>query len=98
MKLYLVHCGYYDSEVADGIYESHVNFFIVAENFDDAKIVAKKNPEFQRKRMHIDGLQEISAVQGFAVLLQEKVDLQGQTLLINNKHRELAPPRPSTYV
>lgn len=26
MNLYLAHCGFYDTEVCDGLYESHVNF------------------------------------------------------------------------
>ena len=30
MKLYMVHVGFYDVEVGEGIYESHLNYFISA--------------------------------------------------------------------
>lgn len=34
MKLYLVHCGFYDEEVSEGIYEFHVNLPVIAESLD----------------------------------------------------------------
>lgn len=91
MKLYLVHCGFYDSQVCDGLYESHVNFFVSAESFEDARVKAKLIPEFQGKRMHIDGLQEIQVVNGFRVNLEHDASLDNQTQIINFKHRDLAP-------
>ncbi len=91
MNLYLVHCGFYDNEVCDGLYESHVNFFVSAESFEDARVKAKELPEFQAKRMHVDGLQEIQAVSGFRVRLEEDQSLENQTQIINFKHRDLAP-------
>lgn len=91
MKLYLVHCGFYDNEVCDGLYESHVNFFVSAESFEEARAKAKALPEFQAKRMHVDGLQEIQAVSGFKVHLEHDLSLDGQTQIINFKHRDLAP-------
>jgi hypothetical protein len=91
MKLYLVHCGYYDSEVCDGLYESHVNFFISAESFEEARVQAKKIPEFQNKKMHVDGLQEIQSVNGFRVHLEHDASLENKTQIINFKHRDLAP-------
>lgn len=91
MKLYLVHCGFYDSEVCDGLYESHVNFFVSAETFEDARVRAKQIPEFAVKRMHIDGLQEIQAVNGFRVHLEHESSLDNKTLIVNFKHRDLAP-------
>lgn len=90
MKLYLVHCGFYDTEICDGLYESHVNFFVSAESFEDARAKAKLLPEFQSKRMHVDGLQEIQAVGGFKVL-EHDASLNSQTQIINFKHRDLAP-------
>ena len=32
MKLYLIHVGFYDSGLMDGLYEQHGNFFVVAKN------------------------------------------------------------------
>ncbi len=94
LKLFLIHCGFYDSEVLDGNYESHVNFFVAASSFEEARTLAKALPDFQRKRMHVDGMQEIQAVQGCRVSLQVDAALAGQTVVVSNKHRELAPPRP----
>jgi hypothetical protein len=90
MKLYLVHCGFYDASLCDGIYESHVNFFVAANDFEDAKAKAKELSEFQSKRMHIDGLHEVSAVGGARVELNLDESLNGQTILIPSKHRDLA--------
>ena len=91
MKLYLVHCGFYDSTVCDGLYESHVNFFVAATSFEEARIKAKQLPEFSAKRMHVDGLQEIAAVGGYRIQLAEDLSLENQTLILNHKHRDLAP-------
>lgn len=91
MKIYLVHCGFYDSDVCDGLYESHVNFFIGALSFEEARAKAKALSEFKNKRMHVDGLQEVSAVNGFVIELREDPSLNGQTILISQKYRELAP-------
>lgn len=91
MKLYLVHCGFYDSEICDGLYESHVNFFVSADSFEDARVKAKQIPEFQSKRMHVDGLQEIQSVNGFRVHLEYDASIENKTHIINFKHRDLAP-------
>ena len=97
MKLYLVHAGYYDTEIAEGIYEFHVNFLVAATSFEEARLRAKARPDFQGKRMHVDGLVEIQSVDGFEVTLSENPALQGQSCLISNKHRDLAtkPATPS---
>jgi hypothetical protein len=96
MKLYLIHCGYYDSEVGGGLYESHINYFVCAESFDAARAKAKLIPEFAAKRMHIDGLQEIQAVGGYDLHLKENPSLEGSSQIINFKHRDLAPkPSPT---
>ena len=95
MKLFLVHCGFYENDIADGIYESHANFFVVASDFAEARLKAKELPEFQARRMHVDGLQEIEAVAGHRVTLIEDTALAGQSLLKSHKHRDLAPTKPS---
>ncbi len=91
MKLYLVHCGFYDVDVCDGLYESHVNFFVSAESFEDARAKAKLLPEFQTKGMHVDGLQEIQAVGGFRIHLEFDENLNSQTKMMSFKHRDLSP-------
>ena len=90
MKLYLIHCGFYDSDVCDGLYESHVNFFVAASSFEEARTKAKLIPEFKNKRMHVDGLQEVSAVGGNRIILEEDKSLNEKTIIINQKHRDLA--------
>jgi hypothetical protein len=92
MKLFMVHCGYYDKEVADGVYESHVNFFVVAESFEEARTNAKELAEFKRKQMHVDGMQEIIAVGGHQIRVGERdPKLEGQTRLLNYRPRGHAP-------
>lgn len=91
MNLYLVHCGFYDSALCDGLYESHVNFFIAASSFEEAKSKAKELVEFKTKKMHIDGLQEIQVVQGYNVELKHSIEHKEKTIIISNKHRDLAP-------
>jgi hypothetical protein len=95
-QLYLVHCGFYDPELLDGIYESHVNLLVAAESFEDARARVKLHPDFQRKRMHVDGLQRIESVQGCHVELREDAALGGATRLSSHRHRDLAPkPAPA---
>ncbi len=92
-KLFLIHCGYYDAEVGGGLFESHVNYFVVAESVEMARERAKTIAELRAKRMHIDGIQEISAVGGYRILLQEDASLGGETKLVNFNFRELAPKK-----
>jgi hypothetical protein len=94
MKLYLIHCGFYDAEVFDGVYESHVNFFVAAESFDDARARAKLNPVFKGRKMHVDGLQEIGAVDGHRVVLEKDAALGESSLIVGSRHRDLAPKTP----
>ena len=37
MKLFLIHVGFYDTEIMEGIYEQHSNYFVVAQNITEAK-------------------------------------------------------------
>ena len=53
------------------LYETHLNYFIAAENVKEAKTKAHFLEEFQAKSMHIDGIKEISNVQGYEVILKE---------------------------
>ncbi len=91
MKLYLIHCGFYDESLCQGLYETHVNFFVVAKSFEEARLRAKQIPEFQRRRMHVDGLQEIAVVDGFKISLSQDLSLNHETQLFTNRHRDLAP-------
>ena len=91
MKLYLMHCGFYDMDICDGLYEGHVNFFVVAESPGDARTKAKSIPDFRTKKMHVDGLQEIVVVDGYRVSLEEAAEHRGQSLLMSHRHRDLAP-------
>jgi hypothetical protein len=90
-KLYLVHCGFYDPAIGDGVYEFHTNFFVVAETFEQARALAKQLPLYQQKKMHIDGLQELEAIDGFRILLEKDEQLKGTTRIQNAKYRSLAP-------
>lgn len=94
MKLYLVHCGYYDQEIMDGLYEGHVNLFVAAESFEEARSKAKRHPLFQEKRMHVDGLQQIDAIDGFRVTLEEDRALDGRSTVQTDRYRGLAPKNP----
>lgn len=94
-NLYLIHCGFYDMDLCDGIYESHVNFFVAAPSFEEARLKAKQLPEFQGKRMHVDGVQEISAVSGMRIKLEEDSSLNGKTIVTSHRHRDLAPKNES---
>lgn len=93
MRLFLVHCGFYDPSVGDGVYESHVNFFVVAEDFSDARARAKQNPVFQGKKMHIDGLQQLDAIDGYRVNLDLDKDLDGRSEVSSHRYNDLLPKK-----
>ena len=71
MKLYLVHAGFYDENISGGFYESHTNYFIVASDVKEAKLKAKKIPEYKNKKMHIDGIKVIEKVENYSIKLIE---------------------------
>ena len=77
MKLFIVHAGYYDSEI--GIYELHTNFLVAAATVNDVKKMIKEREIFKKKNMHIDAVQEIDIVDGYKVTLLE--DEPGATKL-----------------
>ena len=72
MKLFLVHAGFYDAKVSGGFYESHTNYFVVAEDVKEAKKKAKEISEYKDKKMHIDGIREIDSVEDYRVTLEKK--------------------------
>ena len=74
MRLFLVHAGFYDENISGGFYESHTNYFIVATDVKDAKSKAKEIPEYKEKRMHIDGIKELDAVNGYKIVLEKNED------------------------
>lgn len=92
--LFLVHCGFYDSEVGGGIYESHCNFFVVAPDVSQARMQAKQLTAFQNKKMHVDGIQRIESVSGFKIQPIEEEKLNGESHVTSYKHRDLASMRP----
>lgn len=73
MKLYIAHVGFYDNEL--GIYELHTNFLVAATDAKAAKEVVKNKDIFIQRKMHIDGIQEITNVDGYHIKL-EKSDHQ----------------------
>ncbi len=51
MKLFLVHAGFYDENVSGGFYESHTNYFIVADGVKEAKKKAKEKLADQMREL-----------------------------------------------
>lgn len=96
MKLYLVHCGFYDPALADGIYESHTNFFVAASSFEDARVRVKEVEGFKERKMHVDGVQEINVVNGHRVTLtRDSLLAETETQVMSSRHRDLAPKASS---
>lgn len=71
MKLYLIHVGFYDSEI--GIYEMHSNMLVAAESPKEAKEIVKTRAQFIKRNMHIDGIEEISQVDGYQIKLEKGI-------------------------
>ncbi len=88
MKLFSIHCGFYDEEISEGIYEFHVNIPIVAETLEAAKAKLRTDPIFLKKRMHIDGIQEIKTVSGYNIDLTQHASIYAN-VIENHLHRDL---------
>ncbi|RZA02103.1 MAG: hypothetical protein EOP11_16965 [Proteobacteria bacterium] len=71
-KLFLVHCGFANTELAGGVFEGHVDYFVAAEDFDEARARTRALPEFKRKKMHIDGFIQLNHVDGYVLNLRKK--------------------------
>ena len=89
MKLFMVHVGFYDRSIGEGLYETHLNYFIAAENAKEAKTKAHSLEEFQAKSMHIDGIKEISNVQGYEVNLVKNEKQKEEQILGYDESKEL---------
>ncbi len=89
MKLFMVHVGFYDPSIGDGIYETHLNYFIAAENAKDAKTKTHELAQFKEKSMHIDGIKEISNVQGYDVILRENANSDTGVVITYDDAKEL---------
>ena len=89
MKLYMVHVGFYDTEVGEGIYESHMNFFIAASNAKSAKKKTFNLEQFKNKKMHIDGIKEISDVEGYKVILEKNSHKNTSKVYSYNESKKL---------
>lgn len=97
MKLYLVHCGFYDSATSfGGVYEGHTNLFLVAESAQEARTKAKSLEIYQEKRMHIDGIQEINVVEGYRVALVKDAEISGHDDIQPHIFRDLTPIKSSS--
>ena len=85
MKLFVVHCGFYDNALSEGeapnIYEGHYNFYVAAEDASEAKAKVKEKTLFKSKKMHVDGIHHLNSVDGFKVNLipaqTDKSSIQG---------------------
>ena len=89
MNLYMVHVGYYDPSIGEGLYEVHMNFFTAAEDSKKAKENVLNLKEFQDKKMHIDGIKELSYVDGYSISLQEGENSKGGEILGYDESKEL---------
>ena len=85
----MVHVGYYDFDSGEGIYESHKNFFVAAKDPKEAKSRTFSLEEFTKKNMHIDGIKEISNVQGYEVNLVKKENLKEGQIIGYDESKEL---------
>lgn len=90
MKLFMVHCGFYDENLGSGAFESHTNYFVVAKDACSAKESVKNKKSFKEKKMHIDSLQLIKMVDGYFVCLKSNFENGNHTDVEVIRHRQLA--------
>ena len=89
MNLYMVHVGFYDPSIGEGLYEVHMNFFSVAKNPKNAKEKILDLKEFKDKKMHIDGIKELSYVDGYKVSLKEDDGQKKEEILGYDEYKQL---------
>ena len=87
-KLFLVHLGYYDPELSNGVYESHINLFFVGTSFEDVREKVKLDDLVQKHKMHIDGVQLIEKVNGHRIIIDKKEGNESE--IQNHNFRELS--------
>tara|TARA_B100001971_G_C18120764_1_gene499310 strand:- start:333 stop:590 length:258 start_codon:yes stop_codon:yes gene_type:complete len=85
----MVHVGYYDPSIGEGLYEVHMNFFTAAEDLKKAKENILSLKEFQDKKMHIDGIKELSYVDGYKVSLEEVKNSKQEGILGYDESKKL---------
>lgn len=88
MKLFSIHCGYYDDEISNGIYEFHINIPVAAESIEAAKTEVRQIQLFKKKKMHIDGIEEIKVVNGYRIELISVAE-KTETVVEHHLHRDL---------
>ena len=89
MNLYMVHVGFYDPSIGEGLYEVHMNFFTAAKTPKDAKEKISDLKEFKNKKMHIDGIKELSYVDGYKVSLEETKNPKQEEILGYDESKKL---------
>jgi len=85
----MVHVGFYDPAVGEGIYESHMNFFVAARDAKEAKYKTLEISEYKDKKMHIDGIKEISTVDGYKIILEKNHQEGGGQVLSYDESKKL---------
>jgi hypothetical protein len=66
-----------------------LNYFVAALNPKDAKLKTQSFVEFQEKSMHIDGIKEISFVDGYEVVLKESSEVHDGEIIQYDDAKEL---------
>ena len=89
MKLFMVHVGYYDKSIGEGLYETHLNYFVAAKDAKEAKSKAHQLSEFRERSMHIDGMKEISSVDGYKVSLEQDEGSESGQVISYDDTKEL---------
>ncbi len=83
------HWGYDGAEAGDRLDESHMNFFVVADSFEGARLKAKANSLFRNKRMHVDGSREIKAGDGYRIYRGQDTAMAAEFILKYNRQQDL---------
>ncbi len=65
-----------------GLYEKHTNYFVIAESVAFAKKKAIEIPEYQKNKMHIDGIQELNVIEEYGIKLV-KDNLKNDMVIYN---------------
>ncbi len=71
------------------MYELHTQFLVPALSAAEAKAKTMTKDIFQAKKMHIDGIQEINQVEGYAITLQSTDKHTNNKIYSYNEIKEL---------